>query len=86
MNRVVHTLGNEGAWLIGVIETPCYPCSYYGGYYKIIRGEPTPTDNRTGNYFRTIPEAVKWASTFFPTREQQKQNMEDNLTSLGMNG
>jgi hypothetical protein len=84
MNRVIHTLGNEGIWLIGVVETPCYPCSYYGGYYQIIMGEPVPTDNRTGNYFKTIPEAVKHAQTFFPTREQQKQNLEDNLAAMGL--
>lgn len=62
MNKLIKYLGSSHHWSVGIIETACYPCAYYGGYFMHMRnGEPMPADNATGNFHRTIEEAEQHA-------------------------
>jgi hypothetical protein len=44
----------EGEFTLAVLDTPMWPCRYYGGI--VFKG--IPIDNSCGNYYRTIGEAV----------------------------
>ncbi len=41
----------------GVLDTPCYPCQYYGGPIRKYDGEWYNSTNATSFFFRTIGEA-----------------------------
>jgi hypothetical protein len=45
--------------LLGVLKTPCYPCSYYAGPIVLIQGQYYSGDNATSNFHRTKADASK---------------------------
>lgn len=47
---------------VGVLDTPCFPCRYFGG--PVYGGRPLMND--TGLFHRTIEEAIKGAAVFLP--------------------
>lgn len=62
MNKLIRELDREGPWCVGVIETPCYPCAYYGGSYRQSQnGDLLPVTNTMG-YRKTIAEAFVCAN------------------------
>ena len=43
-----------GKFTLAVLDTPMWPCRYYGGFVR----DGIPTDNGCGNYYRTVGEAA----------------------------
>lgn len=64
--EVVSNTGYIGYRRIGIVDTPCYPCRYYAGY---IWKDGTPVDTETGNYHRTVDEALNALVAFTTHKE-----------------
>ena len=61
MNKVVKDCGVTEHGQLAVLQTPCYPNQYYGGYIDVattaLSAEHVPRTNATSYFFKTIKEA-----------------------------
>ena len=73
--KIFHTK-SIGTW--GILETPCYPASWYFGpvnWYKDRyerTGEWMTGDNATSNFHRSLEEAIAVAKKHFPDLDFSK--------------
>jgi hypothetical protein len=58
MNELILITQASKYKIFGIIKTPCFPCSYYGGELYKHDNEYIPADNSIG-FFRDEYEALK---------------------------
>lgn len=60
-NRMVEIVAHKKCGTIAVLETPMFPCAYYGGRVLVRGPQWIPATNETRHFFREFRDAYNHA-------------------------
>lgn len=73
-------ISGSGSEALGVLDTPCFPYRYYGGYVRRTKaGEWFTATNATRNFHRTVEEALSFIKKIYDRQyrlNQERFNVE----------
>lgn len=79
MSKLIQIVGRTKYGLVGVLETPCFPCTYYGYFIEEFQNQWHTTDNAASNYYRTKEAALTSARELLKRLENKENNNERRI-------